>query len=829
VVEAPLLDEDRPALALALSAWPAEARFAVRSSALDEDAPRHSFAGVHETILAVPRDQVVDAVARCMASLYAPRALAYRLRHGLPTSDLRMTVLVQRMVPSRAAGVAFTVNHVLGADDECLVNVAWGLGEGVVSGLCEPDEIRLDKRTGQIRSMRIGAKRHRAEAWNGRTRLSPTERTEQLRLCLTPAQLVELTELLHRVEVFFGAPRDVEFCHDGDRFWILQARPLTAQASPVPGGEWTRANLAEILPELPCPQVVEANVRLLDRAMRHFYGSLLAPPERVGPCVESFCGRPYFNLSQLRALCAATGTSPATVLEGLGHVQSIRAADRANPRPSLRSIISNLPSFARMAVRQIDVARRTRLYLRALRRLASSLHGLDPASASDGEARRVLGRYDALAQRSMEVSYALGAMTVYKLMLERLLAAWWADIEGFVSVTLAAGPKTVSAQQGFDLLALAAQAAREPVVRAWLRAARRSLRGGDEGASFRGWRGWLRNTLFIGAFEAFLARYGHRGPYESDWSFPRYSEDPAPLLFSLAEMLGDGVSADDLEGQARGVIERQRTAAARAWEALADSVPARSRGAVLALARGLVGRVGEMYRLRELNRSEFARVEAAFRRWHLALAERFVSRGWLDRPEDYFYLTLEEVRHMLAHPSPGARRLVARRRAERAALSRVEMPLVGSADDLWTAVLEQGTVEGEAASEQHLPSRAPARWEGAEARGLCLSPGAAEAEVVVVSSPRDFARMRKGAVLVAPATDPSWIPLFALASALIVEVGGTLSHAATVAREYGLPAVANIPGATRILREGDRVRVDASRGLVRIVSRAADLLTVSEG
>jgi pyruvate,water dikinase len=98
--------------------------------------------------------------------------------------------------------------------------------------------------------------------------------------------------------------------------------------------------------------------------------------------------------------------------------------------------------------------------------------------------------------------------------------------------------------------------------------------------------------------------------------------------------------------------------------------------------------------------------------------------------------------------------------------------------------------------------------------GLCVSPGSVEAEVVVLRDPRDFALMKPGAILVTIATDPSWTTLFTVASGVIVEVGGMLSHASTIAREFGLPALANVKDATRILKTGDRVKLDASAGRV---------------
>jgi pyruvate,water dikinase len=104
--------------------------------------------------------------------------------------------------------------------------------------------------------------------------------------------------------------------------------------------------------------------------------------------------------------------------------------------------------------------------------------------------------------------------------------------------------------------------------------------------------------------------------------------------------------------------------------------------------------------------------------------------------------------------------------------------------------------------------------DGESLTGLPVSGGCVEADVVVVRDPADFERMTRGAILVAPATDPSWTPLFTLASGVIVEVGGVLSHASTIAREFGLPAIANVKHATRRLKTGDRVRLDAMSGRI---------------
>jgi pyruvate,water dikinase len=205
--------------------------------------------------------------------------------------------------------------------------------------------------------------------------------------------------------------------------------------------------------------------------------------------------------------------------------------------------------------------------------------------------------------------------------------------------------------------------------------------------------------------------------------------------------------------------------------------------------------------MREKCRSDLTRVLSEKRRWHLELAERFVARGWLDRRDDYFMLRAEEIAPVVGDPAAAShlRDIVARREKQRAEERRLRMPLLMRESEL-AGALRRAHVIGTA--------------DASRLSGLCVSAGYVEGEVVVIQDPRHFQQMTRGAILVAPATDPSWTPLFTLAAGVIVEVGGMLSHASTVAREYGLPALANVKDATRLLRTGDRVRLNATAGFV---------------
>ena len=195
------------------------------------------------------------------------------------------------------------------------------------------------------------------------------------------------------------------------------------------------------------------------------------------------------------------------------------------------------------------------------------------------------------------------------------------------------------------------------------------------------------------------------------------------------------------------------------------------------------------------------RVLAEVRRWHLVLARRFVQRGWLQAPEDYFIVRLGEIARVIEKPglSPELADIVAARAAEIQRFRQVTMPLLMRESDLPRLVRAAGV--------------SPAA--DGELRGLPVSQGYVEGEVVIIDHPSDFSRMKPGAILVTRATDPSWTPLFSLASGVIVELGGMLSHASTIAREYGLPALANVPHATRRLRSGDWIALNATEGFAR--------------
>jgi phosphohistidine swiveling domain-containing protein len=759
---------------------PPDCLFAVRSSGVGEDSPAQSFAGIHETLLNVPLGEIAAAVATCRASARSPRAYAYRKATGLDTASIEIGVLIQRMVQPTVSGVGFTVNPLTGQADEIVINAARGLGEALVSGAIDPDEYIVRKGTGEMLLCRSGDGGGGVPAMHD-------------------GDIAALAQLLREIEVHYGAPQDVEWCCNDGGLWIVQSRPVTATKSANgPDIEWTRANLAEVMPDLTSPQALAVFEELLNAAEKVNLGGFIAPESELGPLVKSFAGRPYFNISQMRRVSRAAGMPPAVMLRSMGHSEAISAEDETAPRLSAGDIVRRLPDFARILSSHLRAATIVRATLARSAAALEQAKAVDPSGMTDAELWTATNSWRQNGETEMQTVLLLAGVSFHERPVRQICDRVGFPFEHLVYPQLAAGERSVSSQQAFDLVSLADKARQDPRVRRIVS----EVRPDD----YQQLRSSLGGTEFLAALDRFLENYGHRGRYESDWALPRLHEDPTPLFQAIrAHLLDDAPPANDQEEA------RRERAAAAAWTAFIAKLSWWQRLVTLPRVRSSVATIKRYYVWRERVRSDFIRVLAVVRRWHLALADRFVQRGWLDNRDDYFLVLLPEIGAAIdgIAPPETLRQIVAARRAEQERYRQLRMPLFMKESDLHRLV-RASAVSGVADAD------------GESLTGMPVSGGCVEAHVVVVRDPADFERMTRGAILVAPATDPSWTPLFTLASGVIVEVGGVLSHASTIAREFGLPAIANVKNATRRLKTGDRVRLDAMSGQIhRIAPQAA--------
>lgn len=779
---------------LAQRGW-LDAPLAVRSSAPMEDSQAASFAGIYKSCLNVRGpDALTSAVQTVWDSLWTPQALAYRQRVGAEETDAGMAVVVMPLLPAVAAGIAFTCDPVTGRMDRMLIHANWGLGESLVSGQIEGDEYRLhiDPRTDGLSLIdsRVGEKRRFTQVLpDGGTALTQTCDERAGRAVLSEEQVVNLAERVRDAAAaldFAHNGYDLEWVFDGQRFWIVQARPITARArwtyaaiadQPV---YWSRGNTSEILPA----PVSAADWRLFQtmvgRMLTRGY-ELAGYPVLPGALRARLShGRLYLQASLMQwEGFDALGIAPATLNQLMGGrqgqitVPSLDLGTRWARVKRLLRYLRNATRERRGADAAIATARaRARAWADAslpteptalagrLRTQWAALHGADDLFFLQGS----------------------GGGTLFNL-LQLIEKHCPGEGNALTAALMAGGAPSVTAQQGHALLALAKTAAGDTAALAWLRSP------GRVGARWA--QALPESSAFRQGFADFLARYGHRGVYETYLRNPSWREAPDYLLDSVLNLL---------ESDPAAVADRQRHVVGDAW--------ARVRRALPLWARPLLGKLVKTS-VTECNQREAARSALvaglkALRRTLLAVGERFTGADGLDRADDVFNLTEAEVIALcegrLAPVAAGHR--AADRCRQLAQWTQEREP----------AVIVEGAeaTASSTASDQGGDSTADT-WQG-----TAVSAGHARGRVRIAHRPEDGLAMEAGDILVAPSTDPAWTPLFLKAGGLILETGGYLSHGAIVAREFGIPAVANLPGILDQLAEGESVEVDGRRGVIRV-------------
>jgi pyruvate,water dikinase len=743
---------------------------AVRSSATGEDGAEASFAGQQETILgARGLDAVLNAVERCWASLHTERAKAYRAKQGVDEAGLAMAVVVQELVPADVAGVLFTRDPLDPAGRRMLAEASWGLGEAVVSGRVTPDRFHLDREAGAVLDRQLGAKDVRITA-AGEELVSDADRG---RFCLDDVGLAQLASLGRQVEAFYKEPRDIEWAVAGGRVYLLQARPITVasaadreaarvevvaelRAKAAPGGTvWVRYNLSEVLPA-PTPMTWAIVQRLL--AADGGFGAMnrdlgAAPDPALGP-LSAFDLVAGRPMANLSRMPRMQGANPPFEYPFAAYKADPRKA--LDPKPNLNPLaVGVLSGLFRLP---LTILRLTKL-MATTKREAAAFAGrftteiVPPFVAA---ARAALSR-DWAAMKPDEVEAAVHEWTQTTLVdfaRHSLKPTVLADLCWNTLVELLKPRRGEErARAAVGELSLGA----EPPADAHLAAGLRRLAAGEIDRA------------------AFLERFGHRGTNEMELSQPRWAEAPEHL--------------DALVGS-NNAAPSHRAGGLNVWDRIAAE--AKLTGTAKQQAGVWLDRLRTHLGLREAAKHYLLLGYAVIRRALVELDRRHRLNGGV------FFLRPDELKGLRTPGADVPARIAARRKRRQIELA-LEVPPVLLSDDLDAIGRPLPPPDG-----------------GDQLAGVALSAGTIEGPALVLTEPT-AAPPDGGYVLVCPSTDPAWVPLFAHAAALVMETGGVLSHGAIVAREFGLPAVAGLPGVVRRLRTGQRLRVDGGRGTVTVL------------
>jgi rifampicin phosphotransferase len=754
-----------------------QAACAVRSSATAEDLPTASFAGQHDTYLnIVGPAAILQHVSRCWASLFTERALTYRLRNGVEHRKVHMAVVVQQMVFSEAAGVLFSADPVTANRKVASVEASIGLGEALVSGLVNADIYKV--RDGEVVARTVASKQLAIHASpSGGTQQQAIEPERQRQPALTDAQVVRLTQLGRRIEAHFGRPQDIEWCLVDDDFLIVQSRPITT-LFPIPAQN-DRDNHV---------YVSVGHQQMMTDPMKPL-GISLWQLTAARPMYEAG-GRLFVDVTRQ----LASPASRAGLLEVMGRgdplirdaLQSI--LDRGDFIPSLPDAGSvGAPAGGAPAPIETDPAIVAELIGRTQASIATSRRDIRTKSGS------VL--LDFILADIQELKRILFDPQSHQVFMTAMEAAWWLNdqLQAWLGEKNAADtltqsvPNNVTSEMGLALLDVADVIRPHPELLAFLEHVEDEdfldrllqLPGGQE----------ARDAIL-----AWLDKYGMRCVGEIDITRPRWSERPTTLLPVL---LGNIKNFEPGAGKRR--FEQGRHEACKKEQELLERLRVLPDGERKAEeTKRMIDRVRTFIGYREYPKYGMVSRYSVYKEALLEEAERLVQAHVLGEKEDIFFLTFQEL-HDVVRTRQVDEELLRERKDAFRSYQALTPPRVLTSD---------GEVVAGSYRRDDLPTGALV--------GLPVSRGTVEGRARVILDMAE-ADVEPGDILVTAYTDPSWTPLFVAVGGLVTEVGGLMTHGAVIAREYGLPAVVGVEHATRLIRDGQRIRVHGTDGYVEIL------------
>jgi pyruvate,water dikinase len=850
-----ILDEIRQAYGALGGNGPA---VAVRSSANAEDLPDMSFAGQQDTYLNMSGEEaLVDAVRRCWASLWTPRAISYRHQMGVEHDVVAMAVVVQVMVPSEVSGILFTANPATGERSEVVVNSSFGLGEAVVGGEVTPDTYIVDRETLTATETLIGAKEQQiiSDGAQG-TRLEDIAESERGKSSLSEEAIKELTTLAIGIEDHFGGvPQDVEWAFSGGTLWLLQSRPITnlppqpievAWEPEPPAQILARRQIVENIPD-PCTPLFE----------ELYLTEGLETPEKGkkreslmvggGPMFVTLNGYAYQRFDFPVVLEGRKKKDSKAMTEAeMDAAETALEAEAAQAKAKWEKTFAELrEKNAKMAQHDLD------LFLDDLTPADRKAYD-DWAATTDEEN---LAQVVTLPESKNPTFGAFNRTPINEEQIKGFYDCAKPDILATADEWLAVDREAASDEEllrGVCELAVAGgmfwtsngshtfgvAKSTDDQLQAFLREALpdHTFTSGQFLSGFKSKTMEANEDLYaiakliredsavaelvtitpanrvmkalerhptggaiITSIEKYLSVYGHLG-YSLDFAEALPCEDPSGLLASLKTMVankGYDPKNHDIE-------------ATKKREKAMEEILALLKGLPYWQFRFRLWFTHRFYYIREEVMFYLYKAWPVLRPLALALGQRLADAGSIATADDVFYLYTDELKKAIEARKGGDSatdfvQLTAERRELREARKRLHPP---------------GTVPFEASEDPGVKFKETQFVNDPTSNtlmGVPVSPGTVTAEASVINSPAEFDQMAPGSILVCSMTNPAWTPLFAHAAGLVTDMGGILGHGSIVAREYGIPAVVGTGTITQRLKSGQTIKVDGDAGVVTIL------------
>jgi pyruvate,water dikinase len=784
--------------------------FSVRSSAADEDSLSHSFAGQLSSFLYVSgKEDILTYIKKCWASAFSERGLIYRKENKIDPHKISVSVVLQRMIDPEKSGVLFTCDPVAKSLQHFVVSAVYGVGEGLVSGALDADSFWLDAKNGKITQKEIVAKTEQMKkSASGHCQLVPVDPSQVHQPALSEQECHELFRLGHKIQDSYHRPQDIEWAIENGLIYILQTRPVTNLDQDLIGypNLWDNSNIIESYGGLTSPLSFSFALRNYKAVYVQFCEVLGVPTEIIKDMdsylsymLGSLSGRVYYNLFNWYKL---VGVLPGfkqnrefmETMMGVSESLTDEIANRIKPHPSwdtprgrLRKFITglNFLKYHFTIQKVVDDFLYTfhKDYDRYRAMPLKRLRGDQLIQIYAEIERNMLGRWKAPIINDFLCMVHFG-------LLKKLTNSWLSGLDATIQNDLLAGEGGLeSAEPTKALLKLASIAHKEPALKKLLEET--DPKEGLEALNQSHYQNFYAMVL------DYLDRFGFRCMSEMKLEEIDLLTDPSYLFVCLKNYLKSGkVEAhdDSHEKSLRSQAEQK--------------VAAHLSGFRKKIYFWVLQHARKAVKNRENTRFARTRIYGIARTVFQTIGEDLAALGALTHPRDIFWLTIEEVFGIYngTLPAPNLKNLTELRKKDYATFEADTDP----------RILTRGAVywNNPFIKEEETPLSAGA---DGDLKGLPCCPGVLEGTVKVILNPSDNLELN-GEILVTARTDPGWVPLYPAISGLLVERGSLLSHSAIVAREMGIPAIVSIPGLTKTLKTGMRIRMDGKAGTIQIIS-----------
>ncbi|MEH7883830.1 phosphoenolpyruvate synthase [Bacillus sp. JJ1609] len=763
-----------------LSQFGDEHAYAVRSSATAEDLPHASFAGQHDSYLnVIGKEAILQHISKCWASLFTDRAVIYRMQKGFDHRQVYLSVVVQRMVFPQVSGILFTADPITANRKVLSIDASFGLGEALVSGLVTADSYKV--RDEEIVDKRIAAKKlaiyGRKEGGTETKQIDPDQQKTQT---LTEQQILQLARIGRQIETYFGCPQDIEWCLVDDTFYIVQSRPITT-LYPIP-----EANDEEnhVYVSVGHNQMMTDSMKPL--GLSFFLLTTNAPMRKAG-------GRLFVDVTHQLAspvsrniLLKTMGQHDPLMKDALMNIiergdfiktlpNDIKAPSPSRGNTDMLEQIENNPSIVS------DLINRSQTSIEELKQNIQTKIGSDLFDfilEDIQELKKIL--FD--PQSSAVFMAAINASS----WINEKMNEWLGEKNAADTLSQSV-PNNITSEMGLALLDVADVIRPYPEVIDYLQHVKDD-HFLDELVNFDGGQE-ARN-----AFNAFLNKYGMRCAGEIDITKTRWSEKPitlVPLILSNIKNFEPNASNRKFELGRRVAFEKEQELLDRLKQLPDGEQKAKETKRMIDIIRNFIG-------YREYPKYGMINRYFVYKQALLIEAEQLVQTGVLHEKEDIYYLTFEELLEVV-RTNKLDNQMISKRKEEYKLYEKLTPPRVITSD---------GEIIAGEYKRENLPAGAIV--------GLPVSSGVIEGRARVILKMED-ANLEVGDILVTSFTDPSWTPLFVSIKGLVTEVGGLMTHGAVIAREYGLPAVVGVENATKLIKDGQQIRVHGTEGYIEIL------------